>query len=244
MTPAYNNNILTSFIEKLQSAASLPQTLQKMVENSGFKHFTHVGLKGFNQSHHPPPYMTNVDPAWEKHYQSANLAERDPILSKCLSGVLPINFLDLDPSALSKSHLATMSEAEDFKMNLGLSIPVHGPNNSLSILSVYHDGTERSFHEAATSLPLLTVAALHLHEHQLEKSRTPSPNLPPTTLTEREAECLAWTSQGKTAWEISAILHVSERTVKFHLNNVMRKLGVHSRTHAVARAISLGITHP
>lgn len=243
MAPIYKNDSLTSFVAGLQSTASLPTTVKQLVEDSGFKYFTHVGVRGFSQSHHPPPYMTNVAPAWEKHYQHHNLAERDPVLTKCLSGILPVNFLDLDPSALSKSHLATMSEAEDFKMNLGISIPVHGPNNSLSVLSVYHDGTERSFQEAATTLPILTFAALHLHDHQLEKSRTPSPVAAPTILTEREAECLAWTSQGKTAWEISAILHVSERTVKFHLNNVMRKLGVHSRAHAVARAISLGLTH-
>ena len=42
--------------------------------------------------------------------------------------------------------------------------------------------------------------------------------------------------------EISEILQIAERTVNFHVANTMRKLGVYSRTHAVAKSISLGLT--
>ena len=34
----------------------------------------------------------------------------------------------------------------------------------------------------------------------------------------RELDCLKWTAAGKTAWEASVILGISERTVRFHLN--------------------------
>lgn|GEM_PF-216285 len=60
-------------------------------------------------------------------------------------------------------------------------------------------------------------------------------------LTERETEILKWIQIGKSSWEISVILAVSERTVKFHLNNIYRKLDVHNRAQAVARALRLGL---
>ena len=53
-----------------------------------------------------------------------------------------------------------------------------------------------------------------------------------------------WSAEGKTAWEISQILHISERTVVFHLQNASEKLGVVNRQQAVAHAISLGLVTP
>lgn len=58
-------------------------------------------------------------------------------------------------------------------------------------------------------------------------------------LTKREEECLTWTAGGKTSWEISVILGVSESTVTFHLRNVVTKLKASNRTHAVAKAMKL-----
>jgi DNA-binding CsgD family transcriptional regulator len=45
-------------------------------------------------------------------------------------------------------------------------------------------------------------------------------------LTDCEAECLYWASQGKSARDIGEIVESSERTVKFHLSNVRAKFQV------------------
>lgn len=54
----------------------------------------------------------------------------------------------------------------------------------------------------------------------------------------REIDCLRWMAAGKTAWEASAILGISERTVRFHLNAAREKLQCATTTQAVAKAIS------
>lgn len=54
----------------------------------------------------------------------------------------------------------------------------------------------------------------------------------------RELDCLSWTAAGKTAWEASIILGISERTVRFHLNVAREKLKCATTTQAVAKAIS------
>ncbi|MEK8032500.1 helix-turn-helix domain-containing protein [Ideonella sp. DXS29W] len=58
-------------------------------------------------------------------------------------------------------------------------------------------------------------------------------------LTAREKEVLYWTAQGKGCWETGHIVGISERTVKFHLQNIYRKLNVVNRAQAVARAAQI-----
>jgi DNA-binding CsgD family transcriptional regulator len=56
-----------------------------------------------------------------------------------------------------------------------------------------------------------------------------------TQLTDREYDILAFLSQGKTNSEIGQALSISPLTVKKHLEHIYSKLGVHSRSAAVAR---------
>ena len=60
-------------------------------------------------------------------------------------------------------------------------------------------------------------------------------------LTDAEFEVLRWCCEGKTSWEIGVITSRSERTVKFHLANIYKKLEVTCRSQAVVRAIKLGL---
>lgn len=55
-------------------------------------------------------------------------------------------------------------------------------------------------------------------------------------LSRREAEVLHWMSQGKRDKEIAIILGISYRTVTHHVSAILQKLGVETRTAAVAAA--------
>ncbi len=59
-------------------------------------------------------------------------------------------------------------------------------------------------------------------------------------LTDRELEVLLHASQGKTNKEIGKLLFISDRTVQGHLKNIYQKLGVTTRTEAVAIALQHG----
>jgi DNA-binding CsgD family transcriptional regulator len=62
---------------------------------------------------------------------------------------------------------------------------------------------------------------------------------PEVELTAREQEVLAWVARGKTNAEIAQLLWLSPGTVRKHLENVYAKLGVSTRTAAVARFLGL-----
>ena len=59
-------------------------------------------------------------------------------------------------------------------------------------------------------------------------------------LSRRQQECLAWMAKGRTNAEIAQILGCSERTVKFHVGQVMARLNASNRTEAVAIAARQG----
>jgi len=60
-------------------------------------------------------------------------------------------------------------------------------------------------------------------------------------LTPREKEILSWMAAGKTAWETSQILNISNRTVEFHVRNILKKLDAVNSYQAIATAVSHGL---
>lgn len=64
---------------------------------------------------------------------------------------------------------------------------------------------------------------------------------PASPLSDREAQVLQLLANGQTNKEIAASLFVSEATVKTHVENILRKLGVADRTQAVAEAFRRGL---
>ncbi len=100
------------------------------------------------------------------------------------------------------------------------------PSDVASILrQAFGNGTV--FHAISSPQPVIGVTA---HDE---------PQGP--VLTERERTILAAVSAGMTTAAISEELWVSEHTVKFHLTNIYRKLGVANRAAAVRYALEHGI---
>jgi len=72
--------------------------------------------------------------------------------------------------------------------------------------------------------------------------RVPSDERAPIEpLTRRESEVLQLLAQGLSNKEIAQRLKVSEHTAKFHVNAILSKLGVQSRTEAVVKAARLSL---
>lgn len=57
----------------------------------------------------------------------------------------------------------------------------------------------------------------------------------PNPLTQREMDVLEWVARGKTNRDVAEILDMSPRTVNKHLEHIYEKLGVETRTAAVAQ---------
>jgi DNA-binding NarL/FixJ family response regulator len=71
--------------------------------------------------------------------------------------------------------------------------------------------------------------------------RPPGPAAPGEGLTAREREVLALLAEGLGNKAIAGRLGVSEHTAKFHVNAILGKLGVDSRSEAIVRAARMGL---
>jgi DNA-binding NarL/FixJ family response regulator len=107
--------------------------------------------------------------------------------------------------------------------------------------------------DAAVSKHLPAAALWALVRHVIAENvfhafarpvKTALPSVKAAGLTDRELEILRLVASGMSNARIAAQLWVTEQTVKFHLSNTYRKLGVTSRTQASHYAYALRLVEP
>ncbi|WP_287758698.1 LuxR C-terminal-related transcriptional regulator, partial [Burkholderia sp.] len=137
--------------------------------------------------------------------------------------------------------LPLWQDARDFGLSVGVAQSSWAARGAFGLLSIARHA-DRLTPAEINMLTLQTNWLANL-SHSL-MSRFMVPKLSPAagvTLTAREREVLCWTAEGKTACEIGQILSISERTVNFHVNNILEKLGATNKVQAVVKAISAGL---
>lgn len=131
----------------------------------------------------------------------------------------------------------TLMQAGEFGLHGGITVPSWSPGTQWSFTTF----TLNALADPRDLVPSLGeavyfVSCMHAAMDRLLRRPRHAPKL-----SERECEVLRWSAIGKTSWETSMILQISERTVNFHLQQVARKLGVKGRRAACARAVALGL---
>lgn len=184
-------------------------------------------------------FVFSSKPEWTSIYLENNLHIEDPVFHK--SQDQPVAFIwSHDKQARVDSQFWKLTEAFNFEN--GYAIPLRFGFQWVGYLSF------NSLKPVSSSL--LTDSLMHkwlnavvaaLHHFMLSKI-LPSIMLEALPkLSKREIECLGWAASGRTSWEIAGIMTLSEATVVFHLNNLIRKLKVKNRTQAIAVGVSLGL---
>ncbi len=242
---------LKDFVEDLDSAEDLDainRVFQRAIEKAGMKTFgyarinaTRMDLVSSSQFHEHFVQGTTYPAGWRDRYKEMRYYTVDPIIAACRSRLMPIIWESLRLKDRPQEEVVVLGEAREFGLTRGFSVPIHTPTGEKAIISLASDESSADFRARIERYQHdLHLMAIHYHA-AMEAHAATRPAEPKIKLSPREQECLKWTADGKTAWEISKILSISENTVNFHLKNAMGKLGVHSKTHAVARAVSLGI---
>lgn len=108
----------------------------------------------------------------------------------------------------------------------GVVVPVHDAGHLAWFVGFFGRAPDLSERTVLT-LGAAAYAAYDRFRQLLDVNHDGSP------LTARESECLSWAAQGKTDRETARILGISPRTVRFHIDNAKKKLGVATRIQAV-----------
>ena len=112
------------------------------------------------------------------------------------------------------------------------------------IKNIDADYLQRAIERAANGESVLAESMAAKLVAQLQKQREPRPAAPPSELdklTPREREILACLARGESNKLIARVLDLAESTVKIHVQNILKKLGLSSRVQAAVFAVEQGL---
>ncbi|PCH63351.1 MAG: hypothetical protein COC19_01120 [SAR86 cluster bacterium] len=193
--------------------------------------------------------IDNYPQSWSRLYEEDKLVDSDPVIACCIRKNTSVRWDKVE--SLDEYCLDNQREfrklARRHGLNSGFSIPLWAPGGEFAMLSLA--STKQACEMDlifAHSLPFAhqfahyLFEAVQLNQSKLQQSKS-SAN---SSLTNREQECLSWACEGKTTKEIAEIVGIGERTVVFHINHFVKKLGASNRQHAVAKASFYGLVRP
>lgn len=211
--------------------------LHTITSNLGFE-FCSYGLKvPLPSSTSQYVLISNYPASWEEKYVSENYFSQDPTVAHGLTRSIPLHW----SAAQQQQHLTFWEEARHYQLNHGWCLSSQRGPNAIGLLSVSRSGEYISTTELEhieNKLIWLTQLAHESMTRFFSEKCLPEIHRP---LTAREKETLRWTALGKTYVEISMILSIDTRTVKFHLVNAMRKLQASNKAEAAVKASLLGL---
>jgi len=154
--------------------------------------------------------------------------EQNPLLEAIRGGLTRYRFSDFAPrdQAGYGTYWEAMSEA---RIGDAICATSYGRHRAIASLHLGFRDPDLSPDDALA----VQLAGLMLTERLM--SFAAEPDADEVRLTDRERDALSWVAEGKSDWEISVILGVSETTVRFHVDNARKKLGAVNRAQAVAR---------
>jgi DNA-binding CsgD family transcriptional regulator len=184
--------------------------------------------------------VDNTPRGYIEYFKDFEGGRKDPVMQHCRKQSVPIVW---DQSTYVGGGLGDLWEEQArFGYRYGVALALHLPEGRHFFLGVDRDvPLPRDRGELTRIVADLQLFAVHAQDSALRilLPETLRPERP--ALTPRELESLRWTMDGKTAWEVGAIMGISERTAVHHVNNAMHKLGCTTKHQAVLKALRLGL---
>jgi len=174
---------------------------------------------------------------WLERYVARNYIDHDPLVTRMRQTPAPIQWRDAaEGIRINRDVEHVMGEAAEFKLKDGLAFPLVTLDGQIMMVSLGGERIEMSGMEFG----MVSLVATYAIGRAMQLASTPERTIEHIDLTPRERECLKWAAVGKSEWEISQILGISEHTSEKHLLNAKFKLGAVNRVQAVAEAIRRG----
>ena len=234
---------ISFLIDKARQIKDIPtgrKFLCSIEQHFEAQNVSYHGLNLPNPTHSDFFVQHTYSPEWEWAYVENDLFNTDPILRHGLSRITPIDWSQL--KGISKKEKAFLADAREHGIGKrGITFSVRGNFGDIGVFSVNTNHCRACWDTYKKAhMSDMHMIATYLHE-KIRQSQEAVQQEKPQTLSDRELECLKWCTAGKSYWETSVILGISERTVNFHMTTVRSKLNAMSNAQAVAKAIVQGI---
>lgn len=186
---------------------------------------------------------------WVDLYRANNFQLTDPVILTAFKRVSPFVW-DENITRMSDK---IFSLSRRYNIVNGFTFVLHDPMNSLALLSVVIGSNGRGELEKRLSSDCgaMQMLLIDFNEQMYRLAGSVSSgtrkhhaDVDKPIFTPRENEVLYWSSMGKTYGEIAAISGISLSTVKFHMGNIVVKLGVSNARQAIRLGVELGLMTP
>jgi DNA-binding CsgD family transcriptional regulator len=235
----YGADVL-DFIEKLQGFPTIDGTWTSFLSFAQGYGFTHGGLAdmpGPGERIEDTTMCLSWPEGWRERYFGQNYIALDPANLHLSRTPHPYSWSEmLQFPEYSKRQRRIVEEASEFALTSGLIVPVGRYGMGRAMVTIAGLDPQLSLREKAA----LHLAAIYAHAQvrQLSGRRRIDPLDP--RLSARERECLQWVAAGKTDWEISEILKISEKSANAYIERAKNKYGVSTRAQAIVQGLRLG----
>jgi LuxR family quorum sensing-dependent transcriptional regulator len=223
-------------VERAKTPADVETLFRASIAQAGFGAYVMCGLPDAQTDFRNRVLANGWPSEWSRIYLAENFAKNDPVERHCLRSVDPFDwgdaYYDAEAEPVAKS---IMQRAADFGMKQGLCVPIHYGDGSGAAVSIAGERPDLGSGVRA-AMYLMALYAYHRVRSLIRRSAPRAGRV----LTDREREVLQWTAAGKTSWEISQILGVSESTVTAHIKAAAAKFGAPNRVATVVAALLRG----
>lgn len=173
--------------------------------------------------------MSNLPHGWEQDFIKRKLHLRSNIVLKAKSKITPFKW-----SSLYTDDKDIRILSDKYAIHSGVTFIIK-IKYSVVIFTLYFDEDDTAFINLyAREKHKILFDVMSVFESHYEQ-------MPKHVFTKREKDVMNLLKIGKTYLEIALILSVCERTVRFHINNVLNKLNVTSVRYAIFKATSEGL---
>jgi LuxR family transcriptional regulator, activator of conjugal transfer of Ti plasmids len=204
--------------------------------------FTYYDLYPSSQRPIRYSYVSPALDIWHQHFIASQYEDVDQTLKFAKKRIEPI-FWDVHEQVKDTQHpkeARLRKESIEYGINKGVLIPIHGPEDDFSTL-VLHQRAEETWLEEHPEYVQEAFLAGYYYYGRLVEILPSHPKANKFKLTKREIQCLELCAKGYLAREIAKVLHITERTANYHIQNLNKKMGVNNKYQAILRAQKEGI---
>ncbi len=222
--------------EKIGEFADSAEFMKSLCDIYGLKHSAYITLDKRSFVSRKPKFLVTYPLDWQEEYRKTFAEQKDPVMQAGLSEILPFDWCQVRNRVPEADQV--LGVAREYGLGKqGLSIPIRAFTGARALFSVTGDYNDKDWGDVKREFTRDFVTLAHFFHKRVSGEVLDKAPI----LSEREKKILQLCALGMTALDISENVEITLSTVKYHMNQIRYKMNVINTTHAVAKAMKLGI---
>jgi DNA-binding CsgD family transcriptional regulator len=230
---------LEATLDRLQQATSLAELQAETGTLRDTLGIAHVVYHWTNQKGDQFGAGTYA-PDWVMHYVQQGYMRVDPVISGSFQRFHPVEWKQLDWTG--KAQRRFLDEARGAGVGTqGTTVPIRGPNGQFALFTTTTEDSDANWSVFNRERLRDLILIAHFFNQKALEIRQGTDQASLLRLSPREIDALTMLAIGYSRGQAADRLAISEHTLRVYIESARSKLGAANTTHAVAKALTLGL---